>query len=217
MDSNYFLSDHYFTNNSSYPNSNYYNYQYYNYYQDQIPQHFNFNILSENSSLSPNNFNSHSSNLSINHDKTEYSSLNNYNLGYSLNESENFSYNDSAYQSQLETSTFHSIYNNQNQQENINFEVNQNPLKRRFDETFFSNDIHESNKRPKIFKIGLDDSKNDNFYCDECGLFFASKAKFLLHQFKAHKNGNSCVCPVCCKLKIVLKKFLFKFYLFIFR
>lgn len=202
MESRYHSYEQYSANNSNYFNSNYYNYPYYDYYQDQVPENFNFNTLTEYSPASPNNLNNYSNNLSINNDKTEYSNLYNYNLGYSSNDSQNFSYNDSAYQSQLETSNFYNSYSNKLENLNTTHFHNQTQKRIRIEDTFlYSHESQESNKRPKIYKIE-DDNKNDYFYCEECSLSFISKAKFLLHQFKAHKNGNSCVCPVCCKLNI---------------
>lgn len=73
-----------------------------------------------------------------------------------------------------------------------------------------------NSKRPKVLKLQNLESKDVEYKCEICLNVFISAAKFLMHQFVHHKNGNSKQCPVCCKYFILssfnlFNNFLFKF------
>ncbi|CAF0774735.1 unnamed protein product [Brachionus calyciflorus] len=137
-----------------------------------------------------------------NYIKTEWDASTSYQAN---NESYNYSYNDSAYQTQLDNSNY-ANYSNLYQ---TSYDIQPNDQidkKRKFEEPVtaqVSEDLklltqnNETNKRPKILK--LDNEHDMDFNCSECFMSFSSKAKYLLHEFKVHKNGSSCVCPVCHK------------------
>ncbi|RNA07523.1 Transcription factor che-1 [Brachionus plicatilis] len=189
---------------SQYANPNYCNYNYYNYYQENIPDQFVFTNQIEDTNYQSLGNNSYSNYNTTKNDKTEFTKDYNYGMTLSFNDSQNYSYNDSAYQTQLETSSLY-FGNNYYVNETLPTPAYQDAKKRPRDNkenesTFFSIEPQlESNKRPKILKLKIDETKVDYYYCEQCGLSFSSKAKYLLHQFKAHKNGSSCVCPVCYK------------------
>lgn len=96
-------------------------------------------------------------------------------------------------------------------QQDDKIEQNEFLMKKRKLETNNSvneNDKKQSNsKRPKVLKLQNLESKDVEYNCEICLNVFNSAAKFLMHQFVHHKNGNSKQCPVCCKLKNFIKIF----------
>ncbi|RNA07531.1 hypothetical protein BpHYR1_048308 [Brachionus plicatilis] len=120
--------------------------------------------------------------------------------------------NDSGYLSTSVQSSPSSVKTKLNYQAEDNLVEQQSGKKRKFGEEFESKvDLESSGqkssvaKRPKVLKLKNLESKDVEYKCEVCLNVFNSAAKFLMHQFVHHKNGNSKQCPVCCKYPFFYK------------